>query len=119
MIFLPLIALLITWDDPDNEVGNVAGYNIYRLTYPGTGEIIREKLNTDLIPWQEDGPKTPSFLYTGRLYPGDIIGGTAVAYDGLESEVSYRDQNFIVPSPPAAVPALIAIPYENYPGPLP
>lgn len=115
--FLPILAVLITWDDPNNAVGTVAGYNVYRLTFTGT-EVIREKLNTELVPWVPDGPKSPNFEFIGPFVPGDVFAATAVDGDGNESLMS--DDNFTIPFPPAAVPSLTAlIPDEDLARPLP
>jgi len=99
MIFsIPILLLRLFWDDP-NPVGNVAGYNVYVERNTGTGQIIRTKLNVELIPWMEDGEKTPFFL-TGDLISGDKVTVTAVGTPELANEESEDSESITIPYPP-------------------
>lgn len=93
-------SILLVWDDPDNPVGTVAGYNVYRVEHPGTGEMIRHKINVELVPWTVDGPSTPSLRIHG-VHPLEEYRGTAVGINGEESLIS--DDFAIIPLPPVAV----------------
>jgi hypothetical protein len=95
MIFIvPILLFRVFWDDP-NPVGNVVGYNVYSERNTGTGQIFRKKLNTELIPWMEDGEKTP-FYITSDLTSGDSVVVTAVGVN----EESEDSNPFVVPYPP-------------------
>lgn len=93
-------SILLVWDDPLNPVGTVAGYHVYRVEHLGTGEIIRHRVNVELIPWVADTDSTPALWIRGVL-PLEEYRGTAVGHDGAESEIS--DDFYKVPMPPVAV----------------
>lgn len=123
ILLLPALASFwLTWDDPSNPPANVAGYNVYRVEFTGTGEMIRHRVNAELIPWQEDTENTPRFRIEGAI-SGEQYRGTAVGKpelfpaDQLESEIS--DDYYTVPFPPAAVPGLTARLADPDPDPSP
>lgn len=104
---LVLATIVLMWDDPDNPVGTVAGYNVYRVEHPGTGEMIRHKLNAELVPWQPDTDTTPEFLIP-NVQTGQEFRVTAVGPEGDEGEIS--DDFYVVPAAPVAVGWRIASP---------
>ena len=102
---LILASILLAWDDPNNPVGTVAGYNVYRVEHLGTGEVIRHRVNAELIPWVADGESTPSLLIHGVL-PLQEYRGTAVGFkpeEGPLNESELSDDFYTVPLPPVAV----------------
>lgn len=105
-VFFIVASILLVWDDPDNDPRDVAGYNVYRVEFDGTGKMIRHKVNPELIPWVADGPETPSLWIRGVL-PLEEYRGTAVGVTGQESPIS--DDFYRVPMPPAAVPTFRAV----------
>jgi len=118
ILFLPALASFwLTWDDPNNPPEHVAGYNVYRVEFTGTGQMIRTKVNLELIPWQEDTDTTPRFRVEGAIwgeqYRGTAVGKSEIYGENLESEIS--DDYYTVPFPPAAVPGLTARPVEDPP----
>lgn len=92
------------WDDPDNPVGTVDGYHVYRIEHSGTGEMIRHRVNVELIPWQPDTEESPNFRIDG-VQPGQEFRATAVGRDefGQPVEGEISDDFYVVPSPPVAV----------------
>jgi hypothetical protein len=105
---LPILAALrVFWDDP-NPPEMIGGYNVYVERNLGTGQLLKIKLNLELIPWMEDGEKTPFYIIRDAVYPMDQLSVTAVGkgdYAGQESEQSER---LIIPFPPVKVPSFIA-----------
>lgn len=111
MFTILAVTNFLTWDDPSNPVGTVAGYNVYKITRTGTGTIIKQKLNVDLIPWVPDTAETPRWDIID-VYPSDELRGTAVGYKpelGDENESELSDDFWIMPFPPAAVPSLRSV----------
>jgi len=100
-----LASILLVWDDPLNPVGTVAGYHVYRVEHLGTGEIIRHRVNVELIPWVADTDSTPSLFIRGVL-PLEEYRGTAVGHHpelGALNESEISDDFYKVPMPPVAV----------------
>lgn len=96
---------MLVWDDPNNPVGTVAGYNVYRVEFLGTGEMIRHQVNPSLVPWVPDTDREPSFRIEG-VQPLEEYRCTAVGHNperGLLNESEISDDFYRVPMPPVAV----------------
>lgn len=74
----------------------------------GTGQLLKIKLNLELIPWMEDGEKTPFFIIRDTMYPMDKLSVTAVGKGDYAGEESEHSDPFIIPFPPVKVPSFIA-----------